>query len=343
MQFFSRRNISLSGAAFFIALLCVALFSIDWPTEPGFTPDSASYIGMSPQRQPLYGIWANWAYGQFGSWPRVGAAQIVFFILSSSLLCWELMKNGGWGIFAALSLYTFLCLLARFGFFGIVSSVMTEGLFYSLIVLVVYCNFRWIRSGYSVRFGVTTGLILVLMSQLRSAAILVVALPFLAGLLVCMRPSLLTRSSISKTVIPLSCIVLMLAFVPLLAGKRLFQLGTASDSLGLVLLPRISLLTPPADVMVALPLWGELSSSWVAQSKRLSVDALTQFDAQLQEAIRFDLGPHLLLPALRSTVRVGSPFDWASAADNDFAKETAFRWIKNDWQTYLTISAGSSR
>jgi len=177
------------------------------------------------------------------------------------------------------------------------------------------------------------------MSQLRSAAILVVALPFIAGLLVCMRPSLVTGTRLFKVVIPLTCIILALAFVPLLLGKRFFQISTPSDSLGFALLPRISLLATPPNVMVTLPLWGELSSSWIVQSKRLSVDALTQFDAQLQEAIRFDLGPHLLLPALQPKARANAPFDWTSVADNNFAKETALSWIKNDWQTYVTISA----
>lgn len=330
---------SVLSVSVFIALLCLALFNIDWPVGPGFTPDSSSYIGMSPQRQPLYGLWANSAYAQLASWRLVIVVQVVLFVAAAALLCWELMRNGGWGNVAALCLYSFLCVLARFGMLKIVGSVMSEGLFYSLIILFAFCVLRWIRSEYSVLFGIAAGLMLVLMSQLRSAAILVVALPFAAGLLVCLRPALLTRNIVFRTVVPLCCIVLMLAFLPILAGKRLFQIGTASSSLGFVLLPRISLLSPPPDVAVALPLWGKLSSSWIAESKPLSTDALTQFDAQLQEAIRSDLGPHLLLPALRSKESSSRPFDWTSAADNDFAKQTALHWIKHDWQNYLVISA----
>ena len=335
----SDNNKTIFATVIIAAFLVIVWRYLDWPIGSGFTPDSAGYIGMSPYRQPLYGLWANSAYSLLGTWNYVIRAQVILFIAATALLMWELCRQSIWGILATFLLFGFIALMTRFGMMSLVGSLITEGLFYTLIILFAYCLMLWIRSEYALIPAGMICLILVLMTQLRPAAILVLALPFAAAIYSFLRPSNGVRGRITTIIIPLSLFVFLVAIVPLLVGKRFLQVGTSADSMGFVLLPRISLLEPPEDIKMALPLWNELSASWRKVSEQLSIDALTQFDAQLQEAIRYELGPKVLIPALRSDNSVGVHFDWSSAIDNTFAKAIALRWIKNDFMQFLQVSA----
>jgi len=221
--------------------------------------------------------------------------------------------------------------------FGVIGSLMTEGLFYSLIVLQTYFLSVWLSSGFRWLPAAAVCLTLVLVSQLRSAALLTLALPLLVGLM-CLVARHPVPTSSKKFWLPTSIFIAALVLVPACLGKHLAQLGTRGDSLAFSLLPRVALLVPPDDVAAALPAWAELASSWRGASKSLSPDAVTQFDAQLQEATRFELGPNYLLAAF-TPKKAGGAFDWYERADADMAKELAMRWIINDATNYLQISA----
>jgi hypothetical protein len=115
------------------------------------------------------------------------------------------------------------------------------------------------------------------------------------------------------------------------------QVSTTEDTLGFAILPRISLLPPAPVIGERSPEWVEMSSSWRAAAKKLDIVALTQFDAQLQEAIRFDLGPKVLLPAILNL----SPKDVEGLPKGTYfndAKHIALEWILDEWPSYIRLS-----
>jgi hypothetical protein len=66
--------------------------------------------------------------------------------------------------------------------------------------------------------------------------------------------------------------------------------------------------------------------------------ALTQFDAQLQEAIRFDLGPKVLLPAVLNLSPDETTVGWYNGTYDRDARRIAIEWIGREWAIYLRIS-----
>jgi hypothetical protein len=107
--------------------------------------------------------------------------------------------------------------------------------------------------------------------------------------------------------------------------------------MGIVLLPRVSLLPPTEDVRKRSPAWTEMSSSWRSVASTLSVVGLTQFDAQLQEAIRFEIAPKVLLPAMLNRSQDEIVSEWQKGTYFDDAKRLAFAWIREEWPTYVGL------
>jgi hypothetical protein len=129
-----------------------------------------------------------------------------------------------------------------------------------------------------------------------------------------------------------------LAFMPPLFGKAILQVSTVADSTGFALLPRVSLLPVSRILGQRSPDWIAMSSSWRAAATQLDAIGLTQFDAQLQEAIRFDLGPKVLLPAIlnRSPEEIADKMLKGTYYDD--AKRIAVEWILDEWPTYIRLS-----
>jgi hypothetical protein len=122
------------------------------------------------------------------------------------------------------------------------------------------------------------------------------------------------------------------------------QVSTGADSLGNVILPRVSLLPLPPVFGDRSPEWTAMSSSWRAAARQLNITALTQFDAQLQEAIRLDLGPKILLPAILNRSPKDVEEGWLTK-DGRFkgtyfndAKRIAIEWILDEWPSYMRLS-----
>ena len=121
-----------------------------------------------------------------------------------------------------------------------------------------------------------------------------------------------TRSASGRSsVLVVSVVFLGLVFMPPLFGKAILQVSTIADSTGFALLPRVSLLPVSRVLGERSPDWIAMSSSWRTAATQLDAIGLTQFDAQLQEAIRFDLGPKVLLPAIlnRSSEEIAEKCD----------------------------------
>ena len=130
--------------------------------------------------------------------------------------------------------------LTRLGLLNLVASLISEGLFYPMIILMVALLLAWLRTRSA---GVLVGLALLLvgMTQLRTAALLVVVVPIFAAL--CMLARQRTRTVAGRSAVLLaSTIFIGLVFMPPLFGKAILQLSTIADPTGFALLPRVSLL-----------------------------------------------------------------------------------------------------
>jgi hypothetical protein len=82
-----------------------------------------------------------------------------------------------------------------------------------------------------------------------------------------------------------------------------------------------------------------MSSTWRAAAAQLDAVALTQFDAQLQEAIQFELGPKVLLPAILNRSSEEIVQGWSKGKYYDDAKRIAIEWIADEWPTYIRLSS----
>jgi hypothetical protein len=205
-----------------------------------------------------------------------------------------------------------------------------------MVLLFVAMLLAWLRLR---RTGLLVGVLvlLVTMGQVRSAALLVPAVAFLGAVgitLLCRCPNRRRLAIVVVTVLLLAS-----AVIPVLSGKSAFQLGTSGHRIGFVILARVSLLPVPAWVAERVPEWVVMTSTWRTAAANLNAVALTQFDAQLQEAIRYELGPKVLLPALLDRPRSQVEDGWIRGDFDEEAKQLAVKWIAAEWPTYLRLSA----
>ena len=181
-------------------------------------------------------------------------------------------------------------------------------------------------------------LILVAMTQLRTAASLVIAVPIFVAIFLLVQKPRRPAATARSALLALTTIVIGLVCMPPLLGKSVMQFGTVADSMGFVLLPRVSLLPVSRVVGERSEDWTAMSSTWRAAASQLDAVALTQFDAQLQEAIRFDLGPKILLPAMLNRSPKDIQDGWLKGRYFDDAKHIALGWILDEWPTYIRLS-----
>jgi hypothetical protein len=297
--------------------------------------DSAGYLQFSPYRQPMYGTWANATYAFSGSWHTVQVFQLGAFLSCSAWVIVELAIVSRLGVIAALLFVAMQLVFTRLRLLNLVASLISEGLFYPMIVLMVAMLLTWLRTR---SMGVLAGLALLLvsMTQLRTGALLVVAVPIFAALFVLARQPI--RSAIGRSsVLLLGTVFIGLVFMPPLFGKAILQVNTIADP-GSMLLARVSLLPESRVLGNRSPDWITMSHSWRAAAADLNAVALTQFDAQLQEAVRRDLGLKVLLPAIlnRSPEEIWE--GWSEGIYHDDAKRIAIEWILDQWPAYIRLS-----
>jgi hypothetical protein len=299
--------------------------------------DSAGYLHFSPYRQPMYGTWANAIHAFFGSWDTVQILQLGMFVAFSSWVIIELAIVSRLGLVAALLFVAMQVLFTRLKLLNLVVSLLSEGLFYPMIMLMVAMLLTWLRTR-SAGVLAALALLLVCMTQLRAAALLVVAVPTFAALYVLVRQPMCSAASRSSVLV-LCTVVIGLLFMPPLFGKAILQVRTIADSMGRDLLPRVSLLPPPRLVAERSPDWVTISRSWRAAAAQLDAAELTQFDAQLQETIRYGLAVQVLLPALLNRSSKEVEEEWAEGTVFDDAKQIAIDWIVDQWPTYIRLSS----
>ena len=121
----------------------------------------------------MYGLWATTIFALTGSFCAVEFLQIGLFIAVGIWVIVELslISDVAAAIFAA-----GLAGLNRFGLIALAGSLNSEGLFYPMILVMVALFLWWLRTR---RTGILAALALlvVAMTQLRTAAMLVPMLP----------------------------------------------------------------------------------------------------------------------------------------------------------------------
>jgi hypothetical protein len=325
------------GLAISYVFVIALTLAADGGVGSGYTQDTAGYLDFSPYRQPLYGLWANSLHRLTASWEAVLYVQVAMFAASVGWVLTEMALIPGFGVGAALLLAVTHVVLLKMGLVGLVSLLGTEGLFYPAIMASGALLLLWLRTG-SKSAVVWLVIVMVLMTQLRTAALLVILVPVSAALVALYFRGM--RSPAGKLAIAcLATTVIALMVGPVSTGKSLFQVSTVRSSMGFALFPRISLLPPSQSLPSNSAAWDAMTAAWRLRASQLDSIEVSQFDAQLQEAIRFDLGPKLLLPAMLGISSETAQAEWGSGVLYDRSKDIALRWIGDQWQTYAKLSA----
>ena len=336
MTLVSKRNQIRCIWGAIIAFAYLGFTLADWPALDGaFSPDTHSYLDFSPYRQPMYGLWANAIFALLGSYRAVEFVQFGLFIATSIWVIFELSLISETGGPAAAAIFAAaLAVLNRFGLVAVAEGLNSEGLFYPMILAMVALFLWWLRTRRTAML-VAVVFLLVAMTQLRTAAMPVVLVPLTIGVYL-----LITRSNYSLrfAIAILGGVVIGVVFLPPMLGKNFLQFGTVRDSTGFAILPRVSLLPVPQTIAQRSPEWADMASTWRKAAANLGCIALTQFDAQLQESIRFDLGPRVLLPAILGLSPGEVMAGWQDGTYYREARRIAMQWIERDWTTYLLVS-----
>ena len=337
---------------------------VQTPEISAFCADTTSYLNLSPYRQPMYGMWANGIHLLSGSWRVVTMLQVAAFVAFAAWVLVELALISNLGMLSALIFVVAMLAYSRLGLLQTVWCLRSEGLFYPMIMLTAAMFLTWIRT-WRTSFLIGLVLIIIGMTQVRSDALLLPAVPVFAAICVLTAQAKRRSANARSAVLTLATVVIGLVFMPPLLGKSVMQVGTDADSLGFAILPRVSLLPLSPVIGNRSPEWTAMSSSWRAAAGQLDIVALTQFDAQLQEAIRYYLGPKILAAILNRSpkdveeeyglavscvflkpedfaIHPGSSRGWPpplchSANFND-AKHKALEWILDEWPSYMRLS-----
>ena len=320
--------------AVLISIAWWGILIVHWPeANDGLTQDSAGYLEFSPYRQPLYGHFVDVTRTMFGSISSVKQAQMLLFGISVNWLLLILSTSGRAVPVASIVSLLAIGVLVRLGVFSFVASILTEGLFYTLVVLALASGLRSLEDG-SVKHLFLFTFFLCCMTQLRGAAILVfLTVPvMLAGMGIFHYCGRSTRKLVLSL---LSFTVFLMLAIPVIIGKELGQIGSEKSRVGYLLTSRVTLLEAPDWVREKSPRWVEMSASWRSAGEHLSGAALTQFDAQLQEAVKDELIANVLLPDLGETKALQA---WQTASDYSFTRELALEWVYQDWKNYLRLS-----
>lgn len=302
----------------------------------GATPDTASYLDFSPYRQPLYGLWAHFLFQATGSWSSVVQFQTALFILAVAWTLVELARISTLGVIAAVALASIHLVLLRMGLVALVGTLATEGLFYTMIMAGAALMLAWLRTRSRLVLALAL-LLVVTMTQLRTAALLACFVPLGAAAIALVAYG--WRSPQGRVALgTIAALVALVAVLPAMTGKKLFQVGTPQSWLGFAALPRISLLHLPPDVAERAPHWTAMASGWQTAAKGLDAIEMGQFDAQLQEAIRYELAPKALLPEYLRIDVAQSTRQWTRGELYNEATTLFLRCIRSDPWTYARLS-----
>ena len=275
-----------------------------------FSPDTNSFYELSKYRQPLYGYWMQGAFSMLSTWTAVKSSQLILYCLAVSFLASELHFVSRFGRWCALTLLVALLILKQTGMTGYIASLISEGFFYTGLITTFGLLIRSLRLG-SLKSFLLFLFVSVLLSQLKTAylPVLCVQVIFLAGYWVRLYRSnekMLARPPLLVT----SSFLLMLILMPAILGKGFLELSTESNRIGFVIAPRIAMLETPPHLLKELEGWDVISSPWRGVTKGLSILPYTQFDAHIQETVRYELYPRNII-----SIKSSQPSPWASSME----------------------------
>jgi hypothetical protein len=320
------------------AVFLLQIFFMALSLTDSFSPDTESFYQFSEYRQPLYGMWMTFSFSILENWIAVKCMQLLMFCIASGILARELYLTGNVGRICAMAFVIFLLSLERYGALNYVAALISEGLFYSLLLVMASLSLRWFRTGNLVSLVVLIFLC-VLTSQLKTTFLPVIGL-MIVLILVLMVWALRIRRRLNRPRYLALTLVFLLSVIllPGILGKQYLQISTEKNRLGFVLIPRIASLSTPPHLRKELEQWSVMSESWHQASSNLGIFAFTQFDAQLQEEIRYYFYPSEIAPLLNKVAPELVMKQWQDGQGYDQASELAFQWIKNSPTKYLLDS-----
>jgi hypothetical protein len=314
-------------------LVCVALFSVAFPPANPLTPDSRSYLDFAPTRQPLYGIWANALSFALGDFSSVAMFQLALFVASWIWLNYELISTSVAGGVSAVAASCVLLILSKLGLLSVVGSIHTEGVVYT-VVLVTFALLQRSARRRSRWPLVFICLLCVAASQIRTAVLLWALLPIAAlSLFICLSSP--RESARGWSHMLLLFVIGAITVIPWAIGKAPGQLSTVRSGIGFAAMARVTQLSGSWQMHLDPPT-RQMMNSWRERGEDLSVAAFSQFDGQLQEAVRFEIGPKVIVPQMS---RSQTPLLNSEGIDREqIAASTLARAIRSDPWRYLRTS-----
>jgi hypothetical protein len=181
-------------------------------------------------------------------------------------------------------------------------------------------------------------LIVVVVVFVREAALAV--LP--ASIAILIITFLLGEEKLRRTALKsLVLVVIAWGILPVLVGRLPWQVRTTLDRSGMVFLPRIVMISASLDLSEPRKSqWDKLNNSFIAAGKKLSCSEQSMFESQLQEAVRYEIGPKLLLDTVDTAQLQGTTIDKiAIKAIDDQAFRLFKQAVRQDPGAYLVSTS----
>jgi hypothetical protein len=278
-----------------------------------WTRDTASYLTFQPLRQPGYGYFFHALKALGLDEPAIAVGQGVLFTGTLCFLACELSKTRiPLGLMIAFALIWWFPL--NTGLASLAVSFVSEALFLPLILLACGLALRARRTGHG-RHLVGAAATLSVGLFVREAALGLwpaLGLVFVLGLALGERRFRTTSAMALATMLGLT------GLIPLGLGRGAWSVQPPAGRQDTVFLPRVVMLRAELDIPEPnRSLWSRINQSFIAQGTPLSASGRSLFEAQLQEAVRYSIGPKLLLGASPP-----SPPGGHDAADSEAARRS---------------------
>jgi len=275
-----------------IVLGPIAVFLWRLPSlDVAWSPDTFSYVALVPYLQPLYGYFFR-SLSLVGMQERqIAFIQVVLFALSMTFLFLEARRTHiptlllfGLGILWLFPLTTHFCSSS--------ASFMSEAISYPLLVTFCALCLR-LRRVPSEPAALLATSIIVLVLFVREAALPYLPATAAAFALVTLFGNQRVRPLALRSLV---LVVALTGIFPILLNRPPWQVRPPLDRSGITFLPRVVML--PAELSIPEPSrsqWSRLNASFIEAGSSLSCVERALFESQLQEAVRYHLGPRVLL------------------------------------------------
>ena len=321
--------------------MAIAAFPIVWHLSQleaksiVWTNDTASYVTFQPFRQPGYGIFFHSLKALGLEDPAMAVLQGIVFLFALCFVACELSRTRiplGWVVALALSWWFPL----NTGLTSLAMSFVSEALLLPLLLAACGLALRARRTmdGRNLAGAMT---ILATCVFVREAALSL--LPAM-GLVVLLGLTLGEHSLRKSSALALAAVVVLTGLIPLLLGRGAWSVQPPADRKDSVFLSRVVMLSASLDIREPnRSLWGRLNQSFIASGTTLTGSGRSLFEGQLQEAVRYSIGPKILL----DEVPPAAPGS-AGAADAGGTKHSGFvlfkEAVRQAPRDYLVSSGG---